>query len=259
VTRPPRSIRGWRLRRYASLDSTNNEGLRLAEAGAIEGPTLILADSQTEGRGRGSNAWWSDEGSLLFTLVFEPRLRGIATDREPLVALAGARALVRGLGPWMRSQPSIRWPNDVEVEGRKLAGLLCEAADGPDGDFLLLGVGVNVETSFDEVPADVRARATTLAEIAGNLLAVRGARWRRLRALLAFLDEFDEALDALADPPRFAELFDLHDALRDRPVRIRQGDRIVTGVGRGIEPDGALRLETAEGIIPIYGGQVLDS
>src|SRR5947209_1149659 len=171
MTRRPGLLRGWRLLRYPSLDSTNDEGLRLAAAGAIEGPTLILADRQTGGRGRGSNAWWSDEGSLVFTLVFDPRRRGIGPDRTPLVALAGARAIVRGLGPWMRSRPSIRWPNDVEVEGRKLAGLLCEEAWETHDPLVLLGVGINVETRLDEAPAEVRARATTLAEVAGNLLA----------------------------------------------------------------------------------------
>ena len=166
----PRLIRGWRLLRYPTLDSTNDEGHRLAESGVLEGPTLILADRQTDGRGRGSNAWWSDDGSLVFTLVFDPRRRGIEPGREPLVALAGARALVRGLGPWMRSRPAIRWPNDVEVEGRKIAGLLCEEAWESEAPLLLLGVGVNIETRLDRAPAEVRALATTLVEVAGNLL-----------------------------------------------------------------------------------------
>jgi BirA family biotin operon repressor/biotin-[acetyl-CoA-carboxylase] ligase len=218
---------------------------------------LLLADRQMKGRGRGSNAWWSDEGSLLFTLVFDPRLRGIAPDREPLVALAGARALVRGLRPWLRTPAGIRWPNDVEIARRKVAGLLGERVEGADGPRLLLGIGVNVETRLDGAPAEVRAMATSLAEEAGPRLAARAPRQRRLYVLDVFLREFDEALDALADDPWFAESLNLYDDLRNEPVRVRLGNRVVAGIGRGIGLDGALRLETADGLVSIYGGQVL--
>ena len=246
----------WRILRYYTIGSTNDEARRLVEADEVDLPFVVWADRQRKGRGRGSNAWWSDEGSLTATLALDPVREGIRPEDAPLVALAGAYSASRLLEGWTGADFEIRWPNDVEFEGHKVAGLLCEWVETYDGRRLLLGVGINVATRLDDAPAEVRSMATSLIEVDAK---ARGRSPRLLKAaiLLRFIEQFEGALDGLASRISLLGWVRHRDSLEGRPVRVRQGSRILTGVGRGIDDDGALRLETDEGIVSIYAGQVL--
>ena len=94
-------------------------------------PLAVWAKSQTRGRGRGSHRWWSDAGSLTFTLAIDPAAHGLAVEHEPKLALATAVAVIEALTSSSSVKPSIgiRWPNDLEVDGRKLGGILPERVD----------------------------------------------------------------------------------------------------------------------------------
>ena len=228
------------------VGSTSDLARSLVEAGGVELPLLVRADRQTAGRGRGANRWWSDDGGLLFTLAVEPSSYGIVAERAPRVALAAAVAIVDAIGV---AHVGIRWPNDVEVCGRKLAGILPEWVVGASGAVMLIGVGVNVSTRFEGSPAEVTRLGASVGEFrqvdAGALL---DAILSRLGPNLEAVGQGDPGLAA-----RWAAL----DTLRGTPIRVDLGGPVIEGVGDGIAADGGLWITSAAGRTCLYGGRVL--
>src|SRR5207237_728418 len=101
--------------------------------------------------------WWSDGGSLTFTIALDPSAHGLRSEHEPRLALATAVAIIDAIASWGLSEvPGIRWPNDIEVGGRKLGGILPERLDTPMGPRLLIGIGVNVASQMADAPEAVR-------------------------------------------------------------------------------------------------------
>lgn len=237
-------------------DSTSDLARALLEGGGVELPLLVRAGRQTAGRGRGSHAWWSDEGSLTITIGLDPSRFGLRPEHEPRLALASAMALVDAVTPLVRkgAGPGVRWPNDVEAGGRKLAGVLPERIDTAAGSRLLIGIGLNVSTRLEHAPEAVRRMATTI-----NALRPSGAPSLGPSDLLGpLLDRFASALSALArDDDALAEQWSSLDTLFGRRVRVDLGRRIIVGTGRGIDRQGGLRLETEAGTITLLGGRVL--
>ncbi|HMB04810.1 MAG TPA: biotin--[acetyl-CoA-carboxylase] ligase, partial [Isosphaeraceae bacterium] len=147
-----------------------------------------------------------------------------------------------------------RWPNDVEAAGRKLGGILPERVVTPLGPRLLIGIGLNVRTRLADAPADVRRLAVAVAELRRDPMPSDALD----RAFRAILEQFQSVSERLAGgDPTLAERWDQLDLLRDRRVRVDLGPRIVTGLGRGIDPEGALRLATESETVRLFGGQVL--
>ncbi len=136
------------LLRFDELDSTSDCAARLIREGDVGLPLAVWAERQTRGRGRGSHSWWSDAGSLTFTLAIDPGAHGVVVESEPKLALATAVAVIDALNELGFGSPSlgIRWPNDLEVGGRKLGGMLPERVETQHGRRVLIGVGLNVLT-----------------------------------------------------------------------------------------------------------------
>jgi BirA family transcriptional regulator, biotin operon repressor / biotin---[acetyl-CoA-carboxylase] ligase len=244
----------WTIHDFETLDSTSDQARRMVQDGGLRLPLVVRTERQTKGRGRGANTWFSDEGSLTVTLVLDPLAEGIGRDRDTFVALVGAYSLLDVTWDFVRIKPAVRWPNDVEAEGKKFAGFLCERVESTEGPRILLGMGVNVTTRFEGAPRDVRDLATSLEAIARP----EGPVLMASALLDRFLGWFDNYIQMMVtDPSAFVRNVNQHDALAGQPVRIQQGSTVLEGIGRGINPDGSLRLEQAEGIIAIYGGQVL--
>lgn len=242
--------------RLDAVDSTSSLARRLlAEGGVSAPPLLIRADRQTAGRGRGDHAWWSDPGGLTFTLVLDPSAHGLRRDHEPRLALAAALALLEAIGPLPSgTEAGVRWPNDVEADGRKVAGLLPERVETANGPRLLLGIGVNVRGDLAGAPEPIRAMAATVEQL-------RGGPADPDPLLAGFLDAFAAVLERLAaDDPALAAEWDRRDLLRGRPVVIDLGGgRLVRGTGRGIGPTGGLLVQVEGERAPrvLHGGQVL--
>ncbi len=238
------------------VDSTSDRAAELVRAGIVALPLAVWARRQWRGRGRGSHSWWSDAGSLLFTLAIDPATHGLAVESEPKLALAAAVAIVDALRALDLAGPSlgIRWPNDLEADDRKLGGLLPERIETPHGHRILIGVGLNVLTDLRAAPVEVRSMATSLAAM--SVQPLDEAILPRL--LAAILDQFDSVLARLVDgDPELAHRWSRLDRLRDRWVRLDVGTRIVAGWGRGIDPEGALRLDDGRQVLRFFGGQVL--
>jgi BirA family transcriptional regulator, biotin operon repressor / biotin---[acetyl-CoA-carboxylase] ligase len=244
------------LLKYDILDSTSDRAAELVREERIELPLVVWARSQTQGRGRGNNQWWSDAGSLTFTLAIDPVAHGLTLEKEPKLALATAVAVIEALGQlgFGTTSLGIRWPNDIEVDGRKLGGILPEPLETSQGHRVLIGVGVNVLTSLANAPDDVRLMATSLA----TLHAKRIDEDLLPRLLSAILRQFESVLIRLVNGDVSLPAYWNHlDQLRDQWVRVDLGARIVAGLGRGIDADGALCLDDGRQQHRLVGGQAL--
>jgi BirA family transcriptional regulator, biotin operon repressor / biotin---[acetyl-CoA-carboxylase] ligase len=207
-------------------DSTNERAKQLAAAGAPHG-TLVSADEQTAGRGRQGRAWTAPARSaVLMSLV----LREL-DERLPLTA---AVALCEALPV----EAAIKWPNDVWIEGRKVAGILVEGR--PQEGWAVLGIGVNVTT--ERFPADLAESATSL-RLAGADAEPDAVLASLLRSLSRWLG---------APPERILETWRSLDALKGERVRWTGGD----GIADGIDDSGALRVETDSGLVTLDAGEV---
>jgi BirA family biotin operon repressor/biotin-[acetyl-CoA-carboxylase] ligase len=235
--------------------STSDLARELVASDAVALPLAVWAARQTHGRGRGTNRWWSGEGSLTFTLALDPAVHGLRPEHEPRLALATAVAVIDAIAaPDLSAPLGIRWPNDIEAGGRKLGGILPERIPGPNGSRLLIGVGLNVATPMDDAPAEIRRMATSLAELR-RVAEPIGAVETVLRAILARLPV---TLDRLArNDPALAAQWAALDTLRDQAVQIDLGPRKITGIARAIDAEGALCLDAEEGPLRLFGGQVL--
>ncbi len=234
---------------HAALSSTND----YARQRATELPTherlLVIADEQTAGRGRGSNRWWTGDGSLAFSLLFDPAEARIAPRHRAMVALAAAVAIVEALEPLLPGRvPGIHWPNDVYVDERKIAGILVEAlADGRQ----IVGIGINVNNPMAAAPSELQSIVTSLVDLIGR-------PFDRSILLLEFCLGLDRNLATLATEPdllgRRANSLCLQ---HGRILTIDTGGAHHTGTCIGIADDGALLLETAHRREAFYSGVLI--
>ncbi|WP_337172943.1 biotin--[acetyl-CoA-carboxylase] ligase [Paludisphaera sp.] len=242
---------------FDELESTSTaaRAMVLAEP-SRPAPFVVWARRQTRGRGQRANAWWSDEGSLTFTLAIDPAEQGVRPDQQPRIALATAVVLIDAVAAlgWRDPGLGVRWPNDVEVDGRKVAGILPERVETPVGDRVLIGVGVNVATRLDHAPPEVARMATSLGAFQPEPLAAE-----HLPAYLAAtLERFPAVLRRLADDdPALAAEWARLDLLRGRPVRAAVGPRNIVGEGRGIDPEGALLVDDGREVHRLLAGRIL--
>lgn len=207
-------------------DSTNERAKQLAAAGAPHG-TLVTADEQTAGRGRQGREWTAPPRSAVLMSVVLREL----DERLPLTAaVAVADALP--------VEAAIKWPNDVWIDGRKVAGILVEGR--PQDGWAVLGIGLNVTTR--EFPAELAARATSL-----RLVGVETDVEAVLAGLLRALDDW-----LGAPPERVLPAWSARDALKGERVRWEGGE----GVANGIDDSGALVVETSTGLVTLEAGEV---
>jgi len=202
-----------------SVGSTNERARELAEAGAPHG-TAVTAGEQTAGRGRQGRGWSTPPGSAI-------ALSLVIRDPDPLLSLRAGLAVADLAGAGAR----VKWPNDVLLDGRKVAGVLVEGR--PQAGWAVLGIGVNAALDLELLPDELRGVAGTLG------LAPR--------ELPRALDELLRALEARLAEPGDATLAALRerDALAGRPLRWEGG----AGTGAGIAPDGALLVRRADGTL----------
>jgi BirA family biotin operon repressor/biotin-[acetyl-CoA-carboxylase] ligase len=228
--------------------STNDDALAAARLGAPHGATFV-AETQKRGRGRRGARWASVAGeSLTFSVVLRPRFP--AAKLSPLSLVVGlavrAAAAARVAAPL-----GVKWPNDVVSDDKKLAGVLVESQiTGDRVEAVIIGIGLNV--SMRELPAEVRGIATSLA----LLDAADLAREALLVDLLAELEARLKNYEASGLAPLLEELRD-HDALAGRRVQVDWGDRKVVGTARGIDACGALLITSDDNEVhALTAGQV---
>ncbi|HVD16116.1 MAG TPA: biotin--[acetyl-CoA-carboxylase] ligase [Actinomycetota bacterium] len=252
----------------AALPSTMARAAELAAAGAAEGATVV-ADAQSAGRGRLGRSWLAAPGtSLLVTVVLRPSLppaRAWLVSAAAGVALADATtAVLAGGGStvarWAerRRPPSVsvglKWPNDLEVGGRKVAGMLAEARiDGSRLEWVLLGLGVNVGQGPGDFPPELAGRATSLSLAAGGAVD-------RVALLAGWAERFAAGYRALAAGAAGPTLAAYQARLGTLGRQVRAdllGGDPVTGVAVGLGANGGLLIRTpAGGEVELASGDV---
>lgn len=225
---------------YDLIGSTNDEARRLAAEGAEHG-TVVHADEQRSGRGRLARSWHSPPGNLYMSVLLRLDMPPARVAELSFVAAVAVAEAVAGLVP-KRCEIVVKWPNDVLVDGGKIAGILVENAD----DATILGIGLNVL----EAPASVGYRTATLAGC-GGIASVDGARDLLLLELERMVTGWLEQGFA---PVREAWL--ARSYAPGTPLRVNVQGRVVEGAFVGLDEDGALRLNTPEGPRRIVVGDV---
>lgn len=236
---------------HSEIGSTNDRALDLAaaEVGSAT-PLLIWALQQTAGRGRGANRWWAAEGALTFSLLLDTRELNIPQDRWPQVSLTTGLAVcaaLQGLVP--HAAVSLKWPNDVFVDGLKICGILVEIPPRQSGR-LVVGIGINVNNSRTQAPPEIAAKATALCDAACR-------SWELTDVLIPVLQELNEHLRLLSDSdPRLADRWDELCFLKGKLVEHTVGDRVTLGVCQGVDRQGALLLQSETGASRVLGGVI---
>lgn len=225
--------------RFDSLPSTNTEAARQAALGAPEG-LCVVAREQTAGRGRQQRAWVSPkDAGLYFSVVLRPRIDAHAW---PLVTLAAALAASDALAEACALETDIKWPNDLLAGGRKLCGILAETFETPRGRAVVLGIGINLTNRA--FPPEILRDATSVEEQTGRA----PERERLLTALTRALARRYEALQAEGGGAETVREWESRSTFaRGRRVRVALADESFEGTTRGLESDGALRVDTDAG------------
>lgn len=230
-----------------SVDSTNEIAKKAAYDGAADG-TIIVAEEQTGGKGRLQRNFFSPkEKGIWFSIILRPQ----CTPKDaPKFTLMAAVAVVRAFEKFNLTA-KIKWPNDILFDGRKLVGILTEmSAEIGHVNYIVVGIGINVNIKREEFPADIREIAASLSEIAGETLS-------RVEIFRAVLEE----IDRLYINYDFDEIFKLwrqYNITLGKKVTVlsaESGD-IFSGKAVDIDSDGALIVDTADGRKIVYAGDV---
>jgi BirA family biotin operon repressor/biotin-[acetyl-CoA-carboxylase] ligase len=235
---------GRQLYYYSSLTSTMERARKLAKEGAADG-TVVIADTQTAGRGRLGRAWLSPEGSLAISVIFKPSLNNL-----PQLIMVASVAVVRAIKKVAGLETQIKWPNDVLIKGKKVCGILTESEiKGSRVNFAIIGIGINVNLNPLAFP-DILSTATSLSHELGNEI---------LRAELAsvLLSELEQLyLESQAGAPIYKEWQEYMETL-GRRIQVSTGKSIEQGKAETITENGNLVLRRADGsLVEIVAGDV---
>jgi BirA family biotin operon repressor/biotin-[acetyl-CoA-carboxylase] ligase len=233
------------LHRYPSLPSTNARLLELAEQGAPEG-TGVTAEEQTAGRGRNGRTWHSPPGNLYISVLLRPALPPRALGRLSILSgLALIEALERPGAPF-----ALKWPNDLLLGGRKVAGMLLEARTlGETVQAVVAGAGVNFALDAARLPAELAGRVATLAE---------WGDWDRDRVARDLMEGLPRrARDWRGEAWERARASWWERAWKPPLVKVAGEEGELAGLSVGLDGEGALLVETAAGVFPARTGELV--
>jgi BirA family biotin operon repressor/biotin-[acetyl-CoA-carboxylase] ligase len=235
---------------HRTLESTQLRAHELARADCGPLPLLVVAEEQTAGRGRGTNRWWTGSGSLAFSLLFEPEAWGLPREPQPGHSLAVGVAIVETVRPLLDDRTlGLHWPNDVFVQGKKLAGVLIDVLHAGRH---VVGVGLNVNNTLDAAPAEVRARATSLCELAGRA-------FDRTELLAELVRNLERTVRASTEGDGIGRRFGELCLQVGKVLTIETRGERVTGRCAGIESDGSLLVDTETGMRRFYSGALVQA
>ena len=241
------------VEQHAQLGSTSDRAWQLCQTDLPALPGLILANRQTAGRGRGAAKWWASEGALTFTLVLDQRAIDVPASRLSAVPLAIAEAIAEVVCKFIGASQDVvwvKWPNDVLVGERKLAGVLTESTTATDGrPCLLVGVGLNLNNSSSSAPAEIVDRITSVCDCWQQVISPV----EQQQLLIDLLRGFATRLK------RLGEGFELQSPcpLAGQQVQLTTAGGVVVGEYVGIDDSGALLLRSAGKLQRIVSGASL--
>ena len=225
-----------RILRFDSLPSTNLEVARRASEGAAEG-LCVVASEQTAGRGRLQRQWISPKGAgLYFSMLLRPQIH---QNKWAFITLAAALAVHDALLDAYSLDTDIKWPNDILSGNRKLCGILAETVDTKNGRAVVLGIGINLASAA--FPPDLHEIATSVERETDRVPDHETI----LKSLIVSIGLRYEMLESNEGEKIILREWSAHSSYASgKRVRVVNGREVIEGITRGLEPDGALRVET---------------
>jgi BirA family biotin operon repressor/biotin-[acetyl-CoA-carboxylase] ligase len=225
---------------FYTIESTNSKAYELANQGADEGE-VVIAESQTKGKGRLGRNWFSPPYlNLYLSVILRPR---ISPHQAPLITLMAAVAAAEAIEKSFSLRPSIKWPNDILLNGRKVAGLLNEIKSETDRiHFVILGIGVNLNVDGKIFPKEIRSIATSMKKEMGQAIS----RKNFLASLLQEMEKWyavflkEGGCGILRSWRKWAQM-------KGREVRMTSFGETIAGRAVDVDSDGALIIETKRG------------
>jgi len=235
---------GRRILSYKELSSTMDLAAQEAREGTIEG-TVVLATEQTMGRGRLQRTWVSRPGNLLLSIVFYPSLKEL-----PYLSMLPSLAVVRAIVGETGLAPDIKWPNDILIMGKKVAGVLVEnTLEGDAISYAIVGIGINIAMDTSEIPE--------IAPIATSLDLESGQNLDPAKILRRVLQELDTLYVAVSEGVSPVEEWRGHLGTLGKRVTIQWGNEVVSGLAEGVNDTGHLLLRRDDGgRVDLPGGEV---
>ncbi len=232
-----------------SVGSTNIEAKDLFLQGEKEG-FIVAAKRQTAGRGRKDRTWISPEGGLYFSIILQPRL---GSENAPLLGLLSACAVARSLTDVGVENVCLKWPNDVLIGERKIAGILSEAVFLDDENTgIIIGIGVNQNCPVSKMPQGLEWPTTSVIDELGKETSNESL-------LCSVVNEIDTRLQTVERDSSFNTVLDewreVSSTLGVR-VRIHEEGKTTDGIAKDIGEDGALIVETEDGLVNVLLGDV---
>jgi BirA family biotin operon repressor/biotin-[acetyl-CoA-carboxylase] ligase len=245
------SLFGKRVFHFFKTDSTNRVAMELGYAGEPEG-TVVMAESQTAGRGRAGRSWHSEKGmGLYFTVLLKPRLSPAQAPLLTMLAGISAHAAIQAQTGLV---PELKWPNDVLLNGKKVGGILTEMHAEPNAvRFVIVGIGINVNQ--EKFPSELSPIATSIRKECGRMTY-------RLELLARLLGQFESDYNRfLRDGPAFVvERFQgVTSFAEGRRVRVDTGVESYVGTTAGLSPEGLLLVTKDNGpLMTVIAGDVTE-
>ncbi|HEY0429990.1 MAG TPA: biotin--[acetyl-CoA-carboxylase] ligase [Pyrinomonadaceae bacterium] len=234
---------------FDSIDSTNTEALNQAKRGAAEG-LCVTANQQTAGRGRHGRTWISPkDAGLYFSIVLRPR---IETRLLPLLTLMSAVAVHDALEELFKIECDIKWANDIHVRDKKICGILAETGETSKGLAVIVGVGINLKSL--NFPPELEEIATSIEAETGKFPDAKIL----LQTMTRRLSEYYDLLQSEGGAEKIRAAWARKSSyFAGKSVKVSLANKTIYGTTRGIEDNGALRVETADGAIKIiHAGDV---
>lgn len=233
---------GGHIHFFPLLDSTNTTAYLLAQKGLPEGD-VVVADAQSKGRGRLDHSWQSPPGlNLYLSIILRP---SIAVTQAPQITLMAGVAVAELLSAYCPGKIVLKWPNDILIDGKKICGILTEMKSSPSGvDFVVLGIGINVNMAVEDFEPGLRDMATSLKIEKGDTtdrLAVAGILFQLIEKWYRVF--LREGFNGIRDP------FLSYSDLEGKPIQVVFKDDVQVGVAEGIDEDGSILLKDREGVV----------
>jgi BirA family biotin operon repressor/biotin-[acetyl-CoA-carboxylase] ligase len=235
--------------RLQTTSSTNTRAKEMLGDGAPQG-TIVLAETQQAGRGRGGRQWFSPLGGLYFSILLDPVL---SSEKTPLLGILSACSVASSLRIAGVTKASVKWPNDILVEEAKISGILTESVSA-EGEVLgvVVGIGVNVNVDSEFLTQKLEWPATSVLKEVGHPVSPDDL-------LCHIVNEIDRLLSLVEQSQSFEPILELWRSLTStlgRRVRIHEEGSIIDGLAMDIGGDGALIVETESGVVQVTIGDV---
>lgn len=256
-------VPGAHIEVHSQIDSTNDRAIELIRQSNLNSPAVIIAESQTSGRGQRSRKWWSGTGSLTFSYVTSLEKNETENHSSPpsgLISLASALAVsdaLKSINPTLNFE--IKWPNDVMLNQSKIAGILVESVATDRNQFSVIGIGANINNANmptlhdmdDQRESSETTTATSLAQVSGRSNSLSDT-------LIAILIELEKQISIVNEAPlEIVDRFNQVLLWREQAVFVTSpSGAILEGICQGITPDGGLRIKTKNQIEIIHSGSL---